>query len=300
MKVEHEILSNAETKLLIEQAQNGSEEAEARLVECNQRLVWSVVQKVKGNGEDLDDLYQSGAIGLVKCIRHFDLSMGFKFATYAVPKIYGEIQRYLRDDANILQVSRRTKELANLIIKHGLSHETTETIREYLGLEDSDNAIASAVDYITHGQHLTYFDAPIELRDGTVDLYDMIPSKNSISTFMLELGESFSRCLTDEEQFVLNMRYFADFTQKEIGEMLGVNQVQVSRRELRALQKLQAFFGVKDAPTGKKLKGDREKALAYLREGKLSMWKITQLTHVPRSSLLKMSEEIKEKVTQTA
>lgn len=234
----HRYLDDPEVKRLIALSQSGDNLARDTLVQCNIRLVWSVVQRFMNRGYDPDDLFQIGCIGLLKSVDKFDLSYEVKFSTYAVPMIIGEIQRFLRDDGT-LKVSRSMKELANKVRKASddLSKTlgkipTINEIAEYLGVTASDIVFAQEANRPLSSIHETVFE-----NDGDpITLMDQIADESDERWFdKLALTEAIDT-LNERERLIVYLRYFRDQTQSEVARRLGISQVQVSRLEKKILQ----------------------------------------------------------------
>lgn len=223
---------------LFELAQNGDKSSFNLLVEQNSGLVHSVVSRFMGRGVEYDDLYQMGCIGLCKAVARFDGSLGYKFSTYAVPLIMGEIRRFLRDDG-IIKVSRRLKETAQ---KAGLS---IHSLRESLGREPTVSEVS---------QHSGIAEEELTLAlDATrapESIYGEIGEDGQVMDKIAADDESEEERVnriavrqalknTDEnEQRLIIYRYFEDKTQSETARLLGISQVQVSRLEKKILAKM--------------------------------------------------------------
>ena len=231
-------LDDAEVKRLIALSQAGDHIARETLVNCNIRLVWSVVQRFLNRGYEPEDLFQIGCIGLLKSVDKFDLQYDVKFSTYAVPMIIGEIQRFLRDDGTI-KVSRSLKELANKVRKKKdeLSKKlgrmpTVKEIAEELDISPEDVVFAQEANKPPSSIHETVFE-----NDGDpITLMDQIADEGQEKWFdKLALNEAIST-LTERERLIVYLRYFRDQTQSEVAARLGISQVQVSRLEKKILQ----------------------------------------------------------------
>ena len=223
----------------IRRAQEGDKQAKEKLIKENNGLIWSVVRRFSGRAEQ-EDLYQIGAIGLLKCIEKFDFTYEVKFSTYAVPMIIGEIKRFLRDDGTI-KVSRRIKELSFRIkqlqeesIKKGDKELTFSELAEKLET-DTDEIIlaiesARAVEslFIKTGE-----------QDSQTLLIDQLKasSENDILIENIALKEAL-KYLNRKERQIIIMRYYQDKTQTDIAKQLGISQVQVSRIEKKVLQSM--------------------------------------------------------------
>ena len=233
------------TEELIEASQEGNYAARDRLVAENTGLVWSVVKKFAGRGYEMEDLFQIGSIGLMKCIDKFDTSYGVKFSTYAVPMIMGEIKRFLRDDG-MIKVSRPLKEMAQKAkyMQESLQHSTGRppTIAELAeALDTNVEELAYAMDA---GHEVESLYAVVHQGDGSpVYLLDKLDQQGGDDgaglVDKIALREVI-RGLAPKERQVIVMRYFQDKTQSQIAKAIGVSQVQVSRIEKRVLKTLRA------------------------------------------------------------
>lgn len=230
------------TIALIQKSHEGDEDARAKLVEENIGLIWCVVKRFLGRGVESEDLFQIGSIGLLKAIDKFDFSFGVKFSTYAVPMISGEIQRFLRDDS-MLKVSRSLKETAYKAfqIKEKMMEElnrepTVEELAQQMGLAREDLVMA-----LEAGAEVESLYKPILQKDGKeTALLEKIEEKTSQEeqTINRILLNQLLEELTGKERQVIYMRYYAEKSQVEIGKMLGISQVQVSRMEKRILSRM--------------------------------------------------------------
>lgn len=230
------------TIALIQKSHEGDEDARAKLVEENIGLIWCVVKRFLGRGVESEDLFQIGSIGLLKAIDKFDFSFGVKFSTYAVPMISGEIQRFLRDDS-MLKVSRSLKETAYKAfqIKEKMMEElnrepTLEELAKQMGLAREDLVMA-----LEAGAEVESLYKPILQKDGKeTALLEKIEEKTSQEeqTINRILLNQLLEELTGKERQVIYMRYYAEKSQVEIGKMLGISQVQVSRMEKRILSRM--------------------------------------------------------------
>lgn len=233
-------LDDAEVKRLIALSQAGDHTARDTLVNCNIRLVWSVVQRFMNRGYEPEDLFQIGCIGLLKSVDKFDLSYDVKFSTYAVPMIIGEIQRFLRDDGT-LKVSRSLKEMANKVRKKRdeLSKElnrlpTIKEVADGLGVSPEEVVFAQEANKPPSSIHETVFE-----NDGDpITLIDQIADDSQEKWFeKLALNEAIGG-LTERERLIVYLRYYRDQTQSEVAARLGISQVQVSRLEKKILQSI--------------------------------------------------------------
>lgn len=233
-------LDDSEVKRLIALSQAGDSVARDTLVQCNIRLVWSVVQRFINRGYEPEDLFQIGCIGLLKSVDKFDLSYDVKFSTYAVPMIIGEIQRFLRDDGT-LKVSRSLKETANKVrkMKDELSKilgrlPTIYEVAEALKLTPEEVVFAQEANKPPASIHETVFE-----NDGDpITLMDQIADDSQERWFdKLALNEAIEG-LGERERLIVYLRYFRDKTQSEVASRLGISQVQVSRLEKKILQSI--------------------------------------------------------------
>ena len=231
-----------QTLALLKRVHEGDKEAREQLVEENMGLVYTVVRRFLGRGCEQEDLVQIGCIGLLKAIDNFDTSFDVRFSTYAVPMITGEIKRFLRDDG-IIKVSRILKEAAakayrarEVLEKRRGTEPTMEEIAMETGISTED--LVLAMEAVADVESLSQ---TIYSGDGTpVLLGDRLPDKQDHNEVLLNrmlLGELLG-LLEEQEQEIIRLRYFEDFTQVQVALRLGMTQVQVSRLEKRILKKL--------------------------------------------------------------
>ncbi len=241
------LLSHEETLDLINKVQQGDEVAKEILIENNLGLVRSVVTKFLNIGYDRDDLFQLGSIGLIKSIYKFDPKFNVKFSTYAVPMILGEIKRYLRDDG-MVKVSRSLKQIAikakttSEILTKKLGREpNVEELAYELGIEKEELVMAlesnSSVEYLNGVIHEEE-GSPICLID-KISMKGLNEEEKVVDNLLIK--EMLSRLEKRERQIIM-LRYFEDRTQSEIGELLNISQVQVSRIEKKVLLKLKSYI----------------------------------------------------------
>lgn len=233
----HPYLDDKEIKELILKSQDGDEQAKEQIVNSNIRLIWSVVQRFLNRGYEADDLFQIGAIGLLKAVDKFDMSFDVRFSTYAVPMIIGEIQRFIRDDGTV-KVSRSLKETANKVrkAKDELAKEigrlpTIKEIADRLQISPEDVIFAQEANRAPTSIHETVFE-----NDGDpITLMDQISDESQNKWFdKIALQEAINN-LSERERLIVYLRYFKDQTQSEVAERLGISQVQVSRLEKKIL-----------------------------------------------------------------
>lgn len=237
---ELKVLPPEETMRLIKLSQAGDYEARDLLVEGNIKLVLSVIKKFNNRGVDLDDLFQVGAMGLIKAIDNFDFSHGVKFSTYAVPMIVGEIRRYLRDNS-VVRISRSIKDNAykalqykeKYFLEHG-KEPTIEEIANELNLDTIDIIIA-----LEAIQEPISIYTPIYNNGGDeIYLMDQIADNSDSEEKKLRkmiIEEGIAK-LNDRLRGIIYSRYYDNKTQMEIAEELGISQAQVSRLEKSALK----------------------------------------------------------------
>lgn len=239
------MLDNDTTLQLLSLAKAGDSDAKNRLIEENSPLVKSIVRRYKNKGVEYDDLFQLGCLGFSKAINNFDVSFGVKFSTYAVPMIAGEIKRYLRDDGSV-KVSRSTKALYYSIQKYleqreqqGQPSPTPREIAQHFEIDESElmfvmeSAKMPLSIYDSAGKDDSSSIVLDKLSQG--DTTDQLISKITISDLLSTLDE--------KDRKLLVLRYFRDKTQTEVAEMLGVSQVQISRRESKLLSRLKNALG---------------------------------------------------------
>lgn len=235
------MLHDEEIRQLIQRAQSGDTAAKEVIVRQNINLVRSIVQRFTNRGYEWDDLFQIGCIGLVKAIDRFDLSFSVKFSTYAVPMILGEIKRFLRDDSPV-KISRPVKELAYKVHRlqeklqgqYGREPTVQEIARELALAPEEIVSALEAVQLPTSLYELAFQD------DGDpIYIMDQVKDVDREETFFdnLALREMIAK-LPEKERLIIQLRFFADKTQAEIAEIIGVSQVQVSRLEKQALKLL--------------------------------------------------------------
>lgn len=220
---------------LIEKAQQGDSTAVNDLILQNSGLIWSIVRRYMGRGVDADDLYQLGSLGFLKAVQGFDLSYGTQFSTYAVPKISGEIRRFLRDDG-MIKVSRSIKDMSYKIFlaKEQLEKELgrepkISEISSRTGFEPSEIATCeSAMSYTDSLQReVTQDGLTLEATLGTDGIEDEI-------TLSVTIKEAIKK-LPQREAEVIYLRFFKGYTQDKISKIMNISQVQVSRVEKKAL-----------------------------------------------------------------
>lgn len=230
------------TEELIRRSQAGDKAAGEALVLENSGLIWSVAKRFIGRGVESDDLFQLGCLGFIKAVEGFDLEYGTKFSTYAVPKIAGEIRRYLRDDG-VVKVSRGIKERAASIkvaknqLTHALGREPTiGEIAEHTGFTPEEIATAETATAAVESMQQETGEEGFTLESVLADFQSEEKMLNKLA-----LNQAIDR-LPQQESMVIRLRYFHGLTQQRVSRILDVSQVQVSRIEKKALQHLRDFL----------------------------------------------------------
>ena len=232
----------SDTITLIRRSQQGDRDASERLVTENTGLIWSLARRYCARGVEPDDLFQLGCVGFLKAVEGFDTAYGTQFSTYAVPKIAGEIRRFLRDDGAV-KVSRSVKERAAAIKKarERLTGDfgrdpTVSELSEALGLSPEEIAAAETATSATESIQRQTGEEGFSLED--------VLCTDGMEEKLLErmaLQEALAR-LNDKERLVIQLRYYHSLTQQRVAGLIGVSQVQVSRIEKKALERLRTFF----------------------------------------------------------
>ena len=230
------------TEELIRQAQSGDREASEILVQENSGLIWSVARRFIGRGTESDDLYQLGCLGFLKAVEGFDLEYGTQFSTYAVPKIAGEIRRFLRDDGAV-KVSRTIKEQA-VTIRTARNHlatvlgrePTVSEISRQTGLTPEEIALAENATAATESIQQESGEAGFSLENILTDT-----ESEERMVERIALTQAISR-LPERENLVIKLRYFHGLTQERVAKVMQVSQVQVSRIEKKAIGHLRELL----------------------------------------------------------
>jgi RNA polymerase sporulation-specific sigma factor len=239
------VLSENAKRKLLEQIKNGSMEekqnARTELVNGNLRLVLSVIQKFINRGENLDDLFQVGCIGLIKAIDNFDINLNVRFSTYGVPMIIGEIRRYLRDN-NPVRVSRAMRDIAYkaMQIKEEITaqnnHEpTVDEIAKKLDIPKE--SVVLALESVV--EPISLYEPVFSKGNDTIYIMDQVGDSNCENSWLdaISLKESLNQ-LNDREKNILSLRFFQGKTQMEVASEIGISQAQVSRLEKGALNRV--------------------------------------------------------------
>ena len=240
------VLTNKEKNELLVKIKNGDNEAREEFINGNLRLVLSIIQRFNGRGEEIDDLFQVGCVGLIKAIDNFDMNLNVQFSTYAVPMIIGEIRRHLRDN-NPIRVSRSMRDLAykalqtkERLFKEKQQEPTIEDIAKELGVDKEDVVVS-----------LDSIQDPISLQEpvyneGTESIYVMDQVKDSKNTDefwaeTLTIAEAMKK-LSNREKSIISRRFFDGRTQMEVANEIGISQAQVSRLEKNAIERIKKMY----------------------------------------------------------
>ncbi len=235
------VLKEAEKMELLTRIKNGDTKAREELINGNLRLVLSVIQRFATRGENPDDLFQVGCIGLMKAIDNFSTEFGVKFSTYAVPMIMGELRRYLRDSGSV-RVSRSMRDLAykamqarEKLTNENLQEPTIEQIAKEIDARREDVVIAlEAV-----SEPISLYEPVYSESGDTIYMMDQISDKQDDTDWLQELAlKDAIRALDDREKHILSLRFFRGKTQVEVATEIGISQAQVSRLEKGALTKI--------------------------------------------------------------
>lgn len=241
------LLSAKEKEELIKRVKEGDAQARDKYIKGNLRLVLSIVQRFAGNGENLDDLFQIGCVGLIKAIDNFDISQGVKFSTYAVPMIMGELRRFLRDNTQI-RVSRSLRDTAykaiyakERLMKEKQKEPTIGEIASEIGVDRED--IVYALDAIQTPMSL--YDPVYNDGGDTLYVMDQVSdSKNTEENWVTNMAlRDAMKKLTQRERDIIKLRFFCGKTQMEVAEEIDISQAQVSRLEKNALRTMRNYLG---------------------------------------------------------
>ena len=230
------------TEELIARSQAGDKDAGEDLIAENAGLIWSVARRFLGRGTEADDLYQLGCLGFLKAVEGFDLNFGTQFSTYAVPKISGEIRRFLRDDGAV-KVSRGIKEQAttiksarNLLINALGREPTLQELSNQTGITPEEIAFAETATAATESLNR-------EAGEDGFTLESVLSNTESEDAMVEKISLRQAICgLPDREAMVIRLRYFHGLTQQRVSKVLDVSQVQVSRIEKKAISRLRQLM----------------------------------------------------------
>lgn len=239
-------LSNEEKQELLIKIKNGDKEAREKFIQGNLRLVLSVVQRFGMRGENPDDLFQVGCVGLIKAIDNFDINQDVQFSTYGVPMIIGEVKRYLRDNSSI-RVSRSIKDLAYKVL--AIKEKYLKESQKEISIEEIADILKVDI-----GDVITCLDAiqsPVSLQEPvygdnaeSIFLMDQVKDKKNNDekwTDDITISEALRR-LNEKEKNIIKRRFFDGRTQVEVAEEIGISQAQVSRLEKNALNSIRRYY----------------------------------------------------------
>lgn len=239
------LLSSSKMDELFKKIKKGDMQAREEFIYGNLRLVLSVIQRFSNRGENADDLFQVGCIGLIKSIDNFDVTLNVKFSTYAVPMIIGEIRRYLRDN-NPIRVSRSLKDIAykalqarERIVGKESREPNVNDIAKELGV--SKESVVMALDAIQ--DPISLFESVYHDGGDTTFVMDQVKDEKNDDDKWLEsisINEALSK-LNEREKKIIDLRFFQGRTQMEVAEEIGISQAQVSRLEKSALKHMQKY-----------------------------------------------------------
>ncbi len=240
------VLTNEEMQELFKKIKAGDMEAREKFIQGNLRLVLSIIQRFNRRGENVDDLFQVGCIGLIKAIDNFDLNQNVRFSTYAVPMIIGEIRRYLRDN-NPIRVSRSLRDIAykalqarDQLVNKNLKEPTISEIAKELNLPKEE--IVFALDAIQ--EPISLFEPIFHDSGDAIYVMDQVKDEKSEDEVWLQeimIKEAISK-LNKRERHILNLRFYEGKTQMEVAEEIGISQAQVSRLEKNALRQMRKLI----------------------------------------------------------
>lgn len=240
------ILKADEKEALFKRVQEGDKLAKEEYVYSNLRLVLSVIKKFANRGENIDDIFQVGVIGLIKAINNFDVNQGVKLSTYAVPMIIGEIRRYLRD-YNSIRVSRSLRDIAykalqakEILINRNSKEPTIEEISKEIQVPKEE--IIFALDAIQ--EPISLFEPVYNDGADAIFVMDQVKDDKNSDTNWIEnisLNEAMKK-LNDREKYIIKLRFFQGKTQMEVAEEINISQAQVSRLEKSALKNMRKYM----------------------------------------------------------
>lgn len=240
------ILKNEEKEALFKRVREGDVKAKEEFIYSNLRLVLSVIKKFNNRGENIDDIFQVGVIGLIKAINNFDVSQGVKLSTYAVPMIIGEIRRYLRD-YNSIRVSRSLRDIAykalkskEMLINKNAKEPTIEEIAKEMNMPKEE--IIFALDAIQ--EPVSLFEPVYNDGSDSIFIMDQLKDDKNLDSNWIEnisLNEAMKK-LNQREKYIINLRFFHGKTQMEVADEIGISQAQVSRLEKSALKNMRKYM----------------------------------------------------------
>ncbi len=239
------VLKESEKTELLNRIKQGDKNAREELINGNLRLVLSVIQRFAGRGENPDDLFQVGCIGLIKAIDNFSTEFGVRFSTYAVPMIMGELRRYLRDN-NSVRVSRSMRDLAykamqarEKLTNEQLKEPTIEQIAKEIDARRED--VVLALEAVS--DPVSLYEPVFSESGDIIYMLDQIGDKNDETAWLDEIAlKEAIISLDDREKHILNLRFFKGKTQVEVANEIGISQAQVSRLEKSALKAMRNYL----------------------------------------------------------
>ena len=240
------VLTNEEKNKLLEKVKQGDMKAREEFINANLRLVLSILQRINPRGENIDDIFQIGCVGLIKAIDNFDISLNVQFSTYAVPMIVGEIRRYLRDNTS-LRVSRSIRDLSYRIMlikekcaKENIKEPTVEELAKELGVEKEEIIVSlDAIQMPVSLQEPVYSDS-----GDNVYIEDQLKDKKNTEDIWasnITIKDSLKK-LNERERKIVQKRFFDVRTQIEVADELGISQAQVSRLEKSAIKTIRRYY----------------------------------------------------------
>lgn len=240
------LLKNKEKEALFKKVQEGDEKAKEEYIYSNLRLVLSIIKKFNNRGENIDDIFQVGVIGLIKAINNFDVTQGVKLSTYAVPMIIGEIRRYLRD-YNSIRVSRSLRDTAykalqakEMLINKNLKEPTLDEIAKEIEMTKED--IVASLNAIQ--EPISLFEPIYNDGSDSIFVMDQVKDEKNSDTNWIEnisINEAMKK-LNEREKYIINLRFFEGKTQMEVAEEINISQAQVSRLEKNALKNMRKYM----------------------------------------------------------
>lgn len=231
-------MSTTNTAVLIDKAQKGDKKAADELLTQNNGLIWSIVKRFLGRGVESEDLYQLGALGFVKAIQGFNIDFGTAFSTYAVPKITGEIRRFLRDDGRV-KISRSIKELN--VKLHRLKSDMENSLGRDITISELAEAAGVSVEEVAMCEqaNISIDSLERELSDDGASLGELIGDTGIEEKLVTSMSLRNAICkLSDRERQIVTLRYDRGMTQTQTAKILGISQVQISRIEKKIVENL--------------------------------------------------------------
>ena len=236
------VLSQKDQMKMLYDIKNGKTELKDEFVKCNLRLVLSLVKKFNSRGENIDDIFQVGVVGLIKAIDNFDVNQGVQFSTYAVPMIIGEIKRFLRDNSS-LRISRSLRDISYKVSKEKekyINEYSEEPTIQHLAklVGESEEDVIMAMDSMV--QPISIYDAAYNDGGDTIYILDQLKSeKNEMENLTEKICviQAIEK-LSEKEKDIIKRRYFDNKTQMELAEEIGISQAQVSRIEKTAIARM--------------------------------------------------------------